>query len=131
MIVTGERVAAFVSDALGFGLCPPWIAIGIERNGAVVAGVLLNVFESCSVHMTAAGKGWTREFLIAVGDYVFGALECQRITSITESPNVVSLAKRLGGAPEGIMRNQFGYGRDGIVIGFLKEDWKYRTRAFN
>lgn len=126
MIVVGEEAARFVSDRLGFGLCPPYSAMGIEKDGKIIAGVLFNVFEAADVHVSIAGKGWTRDFIRAVGSFVFEQLELERMTAITEHPSIVGLAGRLGGVVEGRMRNHFGYGRDGIVIGILREDWRIR-----
>jgi RimJ/RimL family protein N-acetyltransferase len=126
MIVTGDDVARFVSGRLDFALCPPFTAMGLARDGTITAGVLFNHFEGADCHLTVAGKGWTRAFLQAVGSYVFDQLECERMTFVTEQPEVERLAIRLGGEVEGRLRNHYGYGRDGIVIGVLREEWKYR-----
>ncbi len=125
MIVTDERVARFVSQALGFGLCPPYTCVGIERDGEIVAGVLFNFFEGSDVHFSVAGKGWTRSFLASVGEYVFRQLGCERATLITEQPAVVALGMKLGGQVEGCLRNHFGKGRHGTVVGILREEYAY------
>lgn len=125
MIVTDERVAAFVSESLGFGFVPPYTSMGIEQDGAIVGGVLFNVFEGADVHISVAGRGWNRSFFRAVGAYVFGQLGYLRMTAITENTEVVRLAERLGGVIEGALRNHFGPGRDGFIVGILKEDWKF------
>lgn len=125
MIVTDERVAHFVSERLGFGLCPPWTAIGIEREGEIVAGVLFNHFEGADVHVTLAGKGWTRAFIRAVGTYVYDILGCERMTAITNCNEVANFAQRLGGQIEGRLRSHFGSGKDAIVAGILREEWRY------
>ena len=129
MIVTGEKVARFVSGALGFGLCPPYSAVGIERDGEITAGVLVNHFEGADCHVTVAGTGWTRGFLQAVGRYVFGQLGCLRCTIITEKPHVVALAKRLGGEVEGCLRDHFGEGRNGTIIGILAREYRHASVA--
>lgn len=125
MIVTDGRVAQFVSDQLGIGLCPPYTCMGVERGGIIVGGVIFHCFEGANVHFTAAGKGWTRAFFEAVGRYVFEQLGCLRMTATTEHDDVARMACKLGGEIEGYLRNQFGKGRDGIVIGILKEDWRF------
>lgn len=127
MIVSDERVARFVADGLGFGLVPPYTVMGIERHGVIVAGVLFNCFEGADVHFTAYGKGWTPSFMRAVGQYVFGILGCERMTATTESHFVVRLACKLGGVVEGRLRNHFGGGRDGIIVGVLKDEYRYAT----
>lgn len=127
MIVADERVARFVSERLNFALCPPYSVVGMERDGKIIAGVLINHFEGHDCHISVAGTGWTRSFLEAVGEYVFEGLGCLRMTFITEQPHVISLAERLGGKIEGCMRDHFGECRDGIIIGCLRNEWKYRT----
>lgn len=125
MIVTGNHVAQFVSQRLGFALCPPFTALGLERDGALVGGVIFNQFEGADVHVSAAGSCWTRGFLRAVGAYVFDQLGCLRMTFTTEQPDVAEYAKRLGGEVEGVLRDHYGEGRGGVIIGVLKKDYAY------
>lgn len=125
MIVTDERVAAFVSDQLGFAVCPPFTALGIERDGEIVGGVIFHCFEGAAVHLTVAGKGWTPAFFRAVGRYAYQQLGCERITMTTERPDVAAYAERLGGKVEGALRSQFGPGRDATIIGILKAEYRF------
>lgn len=118
-------MARFVSGRLGFGLCPPYQAIGIERDGEIVAGVVLNHFEGADVHASVAGHGWTRDFLRRFGSYVFDQLGCERITAITADEQVAAFGVRLGGQFEGRLRSHFGPGHDGIIVGILREEWRY------
>lgn len=125
MIVTDDRVAVFVAKACGVVINPPYTCMGIERNGQIIGGVVFNHFEGHDIHMTAAGAGWTKSFLADVGQYLFGQLRLLRVTIITEQPKVVRLSERLGGQIEGLMRDHFGPGRDGFLVGILKDDWPY------
>lgn len=125
LTVNDERVAAFVSEALGTNFLPPYTCMGIEKDGEIIAGVVLNVFEGADVHMSVAGSGWTRGFLADFGNYVFEQLKCERVTAITEQPKVVRLAERLGGQVEGLMRNHFGAGRNGYIVGILKSEYRF------
>jgi hypothetical protein len=125
MIVSDERVARFVSAQCGFTLCPPYVTLGTERGGRIVNGVIFSCFEGAGVHVTAAGKGWTKGFLWAVGVYVFDQLGCLRLTITTEQESVVKLACKAGGQVEGQLRDQFGRGRDGHIVGILKDEWRY------
>lgn len=125
MIVADERVARFVSERLGTAFCPPYTCLGIERDGEITAGVLFHCFEGPAVHITVAGTGWTPQFVTAVGDYVFGQLGCLRMTITTEQESVVKLACKAGGQVEGCLRDQFGEGRDGHVVGILRREWRY------
>lgn len=125
MIVTDERVARFVSDRCGVSFVAPYTCMGIERDGEVIGGVIFNVFEGSDVHVSIAGRGWSSRFLAEVGRYAFSILGCERMTAITESVSVVKLAERLGGQIEGRMRNHFGRGRDGFIVGILKEEYRF------
>lgn len=125
MIVIDDRVARFVADTCGVGFCPPWTCMGIERAGKITAGVVFNVFEGGDVHVSVAGHGWTRGFLEAVGAYVYGTLRCERMTIVTASEDVAVLAVRFGGQREGVLRSHFGRGQDGIIVGILRDEWRF------
>jgi RimJ/RimL family protein N-acetyltransferase len=125
VIVTDERVARFVGERVDSIIVPPFTTMGIEHAGDVVAGVVFNHFTGPDVHATIAGHGWTKGFLADVGHYVFDQLKCIRITVVTEQPHIVRIAERLGGEVEGLLRSHFGQGRDGFLVGILKEDWKF------
>lgn len=125
MIVTDDRVIRFVSDRIGVGLFPPFTALGIEKSGQIIAGCVFNCFEGSDLHVTIAGHGWTRAFLKTVGHYVFEQLGYERMTAVTEQPEVVRFGERLGGQLEGCLRNHFGPNRDGFVIGILKKEYRF------
>jgi hypothetical protein len=125
MIVSDERVIRFVSDSLQVALYPPFTAIGIEENGTIVAGAVFNCFTGPSVEVTVAGQAWTRKFLAEVGEYVFRQIGCIRMTFTTEQETVARLAERLGGKREGEMRDFYGPGRNGLIIGILKSEYRF------
>lgn len=125
MIVTDERVALFVAAKTGTRIIPPWTAMGIEHKGEIIAGAVFNHFEGADIHATVAGRGWTKSFLADVGQYVFRQLQCERMTVVTEQPHVVRIAQKLGGEVEGLLRNHFGPGRPGFIVGILKEDYPW------
>lgn len=125
IVVTDERVARFVGERVGQVIVPPFTAMGLEKAGEIIAGVVFNHFEGFDVHVTIAGHGWTKGFLADVGQYVFDQLKCLRITVITEQPKVIRIAEKLGGEIEGRLRNHFGPGRDGYIIGILKSEYRF------
>lgn len=125
MIVTDNRVARFVGERIGSVIYPPFTAIGIERDGEIVAGAVFNCFTGHDVEITVAGTGWTRAFFRAVASYVFDQLGCVRLQLTTESEDTARLAERLGGVREGILRDKFGAGRDGIVLGILRGECRF------
>lgn len=125
MIVQGEHVARFVAGKLGANICPPYTTLGIEKDGELIAGAIIHCFEGPNVHVTVAGKQWSRSFLKAIGEYVYNQLGCIRVTITTEQEHVARLAERLGGKREGVMRSQYGEGRDGIIVGILRDEYRY------
>lgn len=125
MIVTDERVADWIGKELGFGVFPPWKAMGVEKDGKIVAGLLFNCFEGKDVHVTACGSGFGKNFLQSVGDYVYNQLGCSRMTFKTEQESVVRLAERLGGKIEGKLRHHFENGNDAWIVGVLRDEYRY------
>jgi RimJ/RimL family protein N-acetyltransferase len=119
------RVSEFVSEKAGVLFHPPFTCMGIEKDGEIIAGVVFNMFEGADIHVSAAGKGWTRGFLADVGEYVFNVLGCERITAVTEQHEIVRFAERLGGQVEGCLRSHFGKGRDAFVVGILREEYRF------
>lgn len=124
-VVTDDRVARLVSKLVQKELVAPFTAMGVEKDGAVTGGVVFNVFEGADLHVTVAGRGFTKAFLADVGDYVFQQLGCERMTVLTEQSRIVRIAEKLGGEIEGLLRNHFGRGRDAFLVGILKDDWKF------
>lgn len=125
MIVVGERVARFVGERCGTVIYPPFTAMGIERDGQVTAGAVFNCYTGNDISVTVAGGPFTRGFIAAVGNYVFEQIGCLRMSITTEQPKVIAIAHRLGAKTEGVKRNHFGQGRDGTILGILREDWNY------
>ncbi len=123
--VSDNRVAEFVFKALDKSFVPPYTVMGIEKDGNIIAGVIFNHYEDTDIHVSVVGKGWTRGFYADVGDYIFRQLKCERFTCITEQPEVVRLAERLGGKVEGMLRNHFGKDRDGFIVGVLANDYRF------
>lgn len=116
----------FVYAEFGRKAVPPYTGLGTEIDGVIVNGCVLNVWTGADIHVSLAGKSFTRGFLAVVGHYVYDSLQCERMTCITEQMSIVRYAERLGGQVEGVLRNQFGAGRNGFLVGILKDDWKRR-----
>lgn len=125
MIVTDERVARFVGERCGTIIYPPFTVMGIEKNGEISAGVVFNAYTGNDIEVTVAGGPFNRDFIAAVGKYVFEQVGCLRMSITTEQPKVIEIAQRLGAQTEGLKRNRFGKGRDGTILGILREDWNY------
>lgn len=124
--VRGQGVADFVYNIFGRKPTPPYVAIGTEIDGVIVNGVIINVWTGFDAHVTIGGTKWTKGLLAVIHHYAYQSLGCIRLTVITEQTSIVRYAERLGGEVEGLLRNQFGPGRDGVLVGILKEDWERR-----
>lgn len=126
MIISGVPVVEYVAARVGSELFPPCSGIGEVRDGLIISGVVFNCFTGPDIEITVASDGMlSRSLLRSCGAYVFTQLGCERATITTESEQVAALAARLGAQTEGRKRNQYGQGRDGIVLGILREDWKF------
>jgi len=127
VIVTDNRVARYVSQKIGRGLCPPFTCMGIEKDGEIVCGAIFNNFTGYDMELTIASErgAITRAFLVAMGKYVRDTNRCGRVSITTEQPLVAAMAKRLGGKVEGVKRNFFGPGRDATILGIIKSEWRF------
>ena len=69
----------------------------------------------------------TRAFLRAVFGYPFNELGFARVTAVVEEENVKALNMNhgLGFKDEGILRNWYGVGKNGVVMGMLKDECKW------
>jgi RimJ/RimL family protein N-acetyltransferase len=115
-------------------------AIGLEKGGDLIAGVVYNQVSefNCSMHVAAIpGRRWlTREYLNACFRYPFVQLGLLRVTGLVPAKNQQALRfdLHLGFKVEGIMRRCLG-SDDLVVLGMLREECRYgqveqpRTRA--
>lgn len=127
-IVTDIRALEFVSRECDTEFIPPVNYFGVERDGRIIAAAVFSVFTKADVHISVAGSCATKEFMRAIGVYVFDVLGMERFTAITEQPHVVRLMERIGGNVEGSMKNYFGLGRDGFICGVLVDKYKFRDQ---
>jgi RimJ/RimL family protein N-acetyltransferase len=126
-IVTGQEPVLYVEQRTGLRFWPPLVAMGLECDGEMIAGIVFNGYNGCAVELTIAGekRAFTRAFIRRIADYVFREMGCLRASFTTEQSHVVDLLHRLGAQTEGRKRNHFGEGRDGMILGILREDWKF------
>ena len=126
MIVSGEAVAAYVAARIGKDIVEPYTALGVMDGGRVVAGVVFNGWTGPDIEITVANEPGrlTRGFLRRLARYAWDEAGAARVSITTESARVVDLAIRLGGTVEGIKRDAFGLGRDAVMLGILKKDWR-------
>lgn len=124
-----EKVYRFVADGV---LCdyysPNITAIGLERNGQLIAGVVYSVFNGSCITADIRGVGrWAnREFLRVIFDYPFRQLGVKRITAVVESDNDTSqkFVKHLGFVHEATLRHA-GRSGDLLVFRMFRDDCKW------
>lgn len=128
-IVTGhdERVGSWVCSRTG-GVYTDGATLGLEEDGKLVAGVIVDGWNGASARMHVAGDGnWlNREFLFACFDYVFRQLNLNVVIGIVPSDNAKALRfdkhlgfKELARIPKGHPAG------DLVILTLRKEDCRY------
>jgi hypothetical protein len=103
------RVSDWVAQQLGYAEGPPVSAtIGFERNGELVAGVLLDNYTGTNIfaHIAATAAVIPVEFLVAVARYVFVQCRARRMTFLVNDDNTeaLQLVQDLGAEEEARLR---------------------------
>lgn len=125
------RVRSWVSERIGEELGDSDVAIGVEEDGQLIAGVVYNMFTRASVSMHVAaepGKRWTtKEFMFRFFAYPFLQLNCNRVTGLVRASNMVArkFDEHVGFIQEGVIRQAFEDGEDAILYGMLKSECKW------
>ena len=105
-------------------------AIGLEKDGKIVAGVIYDWYEEnarCSTHIAAVGKHWmTKKFLWMIFDYPFNQLNVNVIVNTVSSANTKSIkfTEHLGFTEVARIPNGFKDG-DLIIYTLHKENCKW------
>lgn len=106
-------------------------AIGILKDGVLIAGVAYNLYNGKNVFMTIAtdsGKNWaTRKTLNAIFAYPFFQLGCSRVSALVRKSNKKSkrLCSRLGYVNEGCLRSFSDDEENMLVFGMLKKECRW------
>lgn len=109
-----------------FGPCR---SLGIERDGKLIAGVVLNNYTVRSINMSAAAEAghWCSKTLFReVAKYVFITCRCARLSCTTSVNNqrAITCLEKLGFKREGILRDEYE-DSDAAVYGLLKHECKW------
>ncbi len=115
MIVQGEPVARWVMQPIG-AYTERMVGIGYERGGILKAGVAFENFNGNNMfgHQRIDAPP-SREFWIAIADYIFNFCGCKRFTATVESDNIkaIELNKHIGFEIEATLKIA---GRNGDLI---------------
>lgn len=126
-----DRVSRFVAGQLGIEGWSQCRAIGWEKNGQIIAGVVYDYYTGTNICMHIAalpGRRWlTRTFLFYVFHYPFVQLGVKRLTGIIPESNreSVRFAQGLHGSKlEARLKNAHPDG-DMLIFVMFKDDCKY------
>lgn len=134
LVYDADVVTDWVSERLGTR--PGWLrtwAIGLERGGRLVAGVVYENFGAADVnmHVAAEGKHWlNRTFLARCFYYPFVECGLRRVTGLVAAKNAPAqrFVRHLGFKLEGLARHALP-DDDILIFGMLRDECRYIPRA--
>lgn len=133
-----ERIMLFVAQRVDEEFFRDYTALGLEKDGELVAGVLFTNYTKAGIVMHVASDGsrhWmTPAFLAAAFRYPFIQLGCRRVTGLVRLDNerAMHFDERLGFRREGVLRAGATDGCDMVLYGMLKSECRFlgeRLRA--
>ena len=129
-----NRIADFVSEQIGYGNSKHgnFVAVGLEDDGKLIAGVVYSDFNGSNITAGIAGIGkqWlTRGFLHFIFYYPFCQAGASRITACVETNNLQSqrFVEKLGFELEFSMKRAGRFG-DLLIYRMFREDCRYLER---
>jgi len=125
------RVFAFVSERVALQPVGSMRAIGLERGGKLVAGVVYEGYTGHNIWMHVAaepGSHWlTRDFLRAAFTYPFVQLGVDRVSGYVDASNAAArrFDEHLGFREEAVLKGAARDGGDVILYVMWKKDCRY------
>lgn len=107
------------------------VALGLEEDGELIAGVVFNWYTGASISMHVAaepGRRWlNRDFLYRCFAYPFIQLNCNRVTGLVRVDNLDAqrFDEHLGFVKEGVIRQGADDKTDLILYGMLKSECRW------
>lgn len=128
-----QRVNGWVSARIpGAGFSWHDVAIGVEQDGELIAGVVYTHYCGTDIRMHVAGEGrWlNREGLFRFFAYPFLQLGCRRVSGLVRSDNLKAqrFDEKLGFVREGLLRDADEDGCDLIVYGMTKAECRWLNK---
>jgi RimJ/RimL family protein N-acetyltransferase len=126
-----EEVGRWVCDRIGGAFDPTSAtAIGLERDGKLIAGVIFDHWNGRSIAMHVAGEGghWmTRDYAKACFGYAFNQLKVNKILGFVDSENHAARRydEHLGFVLEGVIRDA-GKNGDLLIYSMTPEQCRWR-----
>lgn len=109
---------------------PNSVAIGLEEDGRLIAGVVYTDYSGSSITMSVAAdkKGWMNKALLrAAFDFPFNQLKVRRISGLVRTDNLDAqrFDEHLGFKREGLIREGDDDGCDLILYGMLRSECRW------
>lgn len=128
-----DLVSEWVSERTGCTIPREGTAIGWEREGKLVAGVMYEDFTGTCITATIAieeGSTVPRGFIQKIFDYPFNQLLCRKILACVEQTNEASrrLVERMGFVKEAVIFDAFPDGAM-IIYSVTPETSRYLEKA--
>jgi hypothetical protein len=127
LVLDAAIVGPWVAAKAGCKYQPDDVAIGWERNGRLVAGVMYNEYNEANIHIHSRVDGYVpMQFYWTIFDYPFKQLGVKRLSGIVYSTNLKAqkLNEHLGFQREAILRNYFPEA-NAIVYVMFKDDCRF------
>jgi L-amino acid N-acyltransferase YncA len=127
MIVQGQEVVDWIVAGTGIKLTDAVQAIGLVKNGNLVAGTAYDCWTGRNIfaHQRIVGKT-NREYWRAITSYPFNDLGCDRVTVMIDEHNreSINIVKHMGFEEEGRLVGAVQDGSDMVYLVLWKEDCK-------
>ena len=128
-----HAIAAWVGNKLGIADFGPCSAIGVTKNGKLIAGAVYGNYHedihgrplSIEVTIVSIDKTWlSRHILSALFGYPFTRLKVRRVQLTTSKRNkkLRTMFERLGFKFEGVLRKAWREGGDAVVYSMLPHE---------
>lgn len=127
-VVVGQktRVGAWVAERVGQnGEWSNYEAIGLEDDGRLVAGVVLDAYVAqarCTMHVAGEGHWLNREFLWFCFHYAFEQMGCKVVIGLVRADNAPALRFDLHLGFEEVARIPNGSGDCDLVVLAMQRD---------
>ncbi len=131
-IINGDEVGKWVAARIRGSFHPGSVAIGLERDGELVAGVLYEHWNGKSIvaHMAASGR-LTPAYVAAIFDYAYNICGVQKVILPVASQNLKSgkFVRKLGFREEARIKDASPEG-DIILYTLEKQDCRYLASRY-
>lgn len=127
LVFDAERIGPWVAEKADCDYDLGDTAIGWERNGELVAGVMYSDYNKVNIQLHGRIDAYApMKWFWTMFDYPFQQLDVKRLSAIVYSTNLKSqkLVEHLGFQREATLRNYFP-DADAIVYVMLKDDCRF------